>query len=118
MTSHSQHQGIAAVQRSWKSTHQAWEKEDNTAKMEFSVHKLQKMKVGVHIAQAVLIFITWIMDIVVFRKASINGGVGWHFGLVSIHSLGEKTIRSLTTIQILTSPPSASSRSFQSSTLP
>jgi hypothetical protein len=50
--------------------------------MEFSVHKLQKAKLGVHIVQAILMVISWIMDIVIFRNASIDGRVGWHFGLV------------------------------------
>lgn len=53
------------------------------------MHKLQKIKLGVHIAQAVLIFVSWVMDIVVFRRASIDGRVGWHFGLVSSHKAVE-----------------------------
>jgi len=49
--------------------------------MEFSVHNLQKIKTGVHAVQLFLMLVTWIMDIVVFNKASIGSNVGWHFGL-------------------------------------
>ncbi|KAG9235407.1 hypothetical protein BJ875DRAFT_272380 [Amylocarpus encephaloides] len=50
--------------------------------MEFAAHQLQKIKLGVHIAQAVLIVVTWILEIVVFRSsAKIDGRLGWVFGL-------------------------------------
>ncbi len=52
--------------------------------VEFDVHNLQKIKLSVHIAQAALIVISWVVEIVVFNKASsIDGRPGWYFGLVS-----------------------------------
>jgi len=43
---------------------------------------MQKIKLGVHVAQAVLIFVAWCINIALFRSsASINGRVGWYFGL-------------------------------------
>jgi hypothetical protein len=57
--------------------------------LEFDAHNLQTIKLGVHIAQAVLIFITWALEIAVFHDAaSIDGRPGWYFGLVrQNHSL-------------------------------
>jgi hypothetical protein len=53
--------------------------------VEFAAHHTQKIKLGVHIVQSVLILISWIVDIVVFRSdASIDGRVGWHFGVVMV----------------------------------
>jgi hypothetical protein len=53
--------------------------------MEFEVHNLQKIKLGVHIAQSFLIFISWAVEIGVFRSAAvINGKPGWYFGLVCL----------------------------------
>ena len=52
--------------------------------MEFSVHNLQKIKIGLHGGQVLLMLIARIMDIVVFNKESISGKVGWHFGLCFI----------------------------------
>jgi len=50
--------------------------------MEFEVHNLQKFKLGVHIAQGFLIFVSWAVEIAVFRSsASIDGRPGWYFGL-------------------------------------
>lgn len=50
--------------------------------LEFDVHNLQKIKLGVHITQAVLIAVTWVLEIIVFNKAkSIDGRPGWYFGL-------------------------------------
>lgn len=50
--------------------------------VEFDVHNLQKYKLGLHIAQATLIAFSWILEIVVFRKAkSIDGRPGWYFGM-------------------------------------
>jgi len=50
--------------------------------LEFDAHNLQTIKLGVHIAQAVLIFITWALEIDVFHNASsIDGRPGWYFGL-------------------------------------
>lgn len=52
--------------------------------VEFDPHNLQKIKLGVHIAQAVVIFIAWILEITVFRSsAKLDGRPGWYFGLVS-----------------------------------
>jgi len=49
---------------------------------EFDVHNLQKIKLGVHIAQAIFIVLSWVIEIVVFNKASsIDGRPGWYFGL-------------------------------------
>lgn len=51
--------------------------------LEFDAHNLQTIKLGVHIAQAVLIFVTWALEIDVFHNAkSIDGRPGWYFGLV------------------------------------
>jgi hypothetical protein len=51
--------------------------------VEFAAHNTQKIKLGVHIVQSVLILVSWIIDIVIFRSdASIDGRVGWHFGVV------------------------------------
>jgi hypothetical protein len=51
--------------------------------VEFDVHNLQKIKLGVHITQAAFIVISWVTEIVVFRDAaSIDGRPGWYFGLV------------------------------------
>lgn len=44
---------------------------------------MQKIKLGVHIAQAALIVVSWILEILVFRSsAKIDGRPGWFFGLV------------------------------------
>jgi len=51
--------------------------------VEFAAHHTQMIKLGVHIVQSVLILVSWILDIVVFRSdASTDGRVGWHFGVV------------------------------------
>lgn len=51
--------------------------------MEFAAHQLQKIKLGTHIGQAVLILVAWILEITVFRSsATIDGRIGWYFGLV------------------------------------
>ena len=51
--------------------------------MEFEVHNIQKIKLVVHIVQLVLIFVSWVLEIVVFRSsANIDGRPGWYFGLV------------------------------------
>ncbi|TVY92219.1 hypothetical protein LAWI1_G003054 [Lachnellula willkommii] len=50
--------------------------------MEFGVQHLQMGKLGLHIAQAVFIFVAWVLDITVFRSsADIDGRVGWNFGV-------------------------------------
>jgi hypothetical protein len=52
--------------------------------VEFDVHNLQKIKLGVHITQAAFIVVSWVIEIVVFNKsAAIDGRPGWYFGLVS-----------------------------------
>ncbi len=52
--------------------------------VEFDVHNLQKIKLGVHIAQGALVLIAWCLEIAVFHDAkSIDGRAGWYFGLVS-----------------------------------
>jgi hypothetical protein len=52
--------------------------------LEFDVHNLQKYKLGLHIAQAAFIVISWVLEIVVFRDATkVDGRPGWYFGLVS-----------------------------------
>lgn len=51
--------------------------------VEFDVHDVQKIKLFVHIAQAAVMAIAWILEIVTFRSAaSIDGRPGWYFGLV------------------------------------
>ncbi|TVY38037.1 hypothetical protein LSUB1_G005278 [Lachnellula subtilissima] len=50
--------------------------------MEFGVQHLQMGKLGLHIAQTVLVFVSWVLDITVFRSsAKIDGRVGWNFGV-------------------------------------
>jgi hypothetical protein len=52
--------------------------------VEFDVHNLQKIKLAVHITQAAFIVVSWVIEIVVFNKASsIDSRPGWYFGLVS-----------------------------------
>jgi hypothetical protein len=52
--------------------------------MEFGVHQFQNIKLGVHIAQVALFAIAWCLCIAVFRSsASVDGRLGWYFGLVS-----------------------------------
>lgn len=51
--------------------------------LEFDANNLQTIKLGVHIGQAVLIFVSWALEIAVFHNAaSIDGRPGWYFGLV------------------------------------
>jgi hypothetical protein len=51
--------------------------------VEFDVHNLQKIKLGVHITQAAFIVISWVTEIVVFHDAAhIDGRPGWYFGVV------------------------------------
>jgi hypothetical protein len=53
--------------------------------LEFDVHNLQKYKLGLHIAQAAFIIVSWVLEIVVFRSAAkVDGRPGWYFGLVSL----------------------------------
>ncbi|CZS92915.1 uncharacterized protein RCO7_01248 [Rhynchosporium graminicola] len=49
--------------------------------VEFDVHNLQKIKMFVHIAQAVMILIVWSVEIAVFKGADVDGRSGWFFGL-------------------------------------
>ncbi|TVY47427.1 hypothetical protein LOCC1_G003065 [Lachnellula occidentalis] len=50
--------------------------------MEFGVQHLQMGKLGLHIAQAVFVFVAWVLDITVFQSsAKIDGRVGWNFGV-------------------------------------
>jgi len=50
--------------------------------VEFDVHNLQKIKLAVHITQAAFIVLSWVIEIIVFHKASsIDGRPGWYFGL-------------------------------------
>jgi hypothetical protein len=51
---------------------------------ELDVNNFQQYKLMLHLAQSFLTAIAWIIEIVVFRKAStIDGRPGWYFGLVS-----------------------------------
>jgi len=60
--------------------------------VEFDVHNIQKIKLGVHITQAAFIVVSWVIEIVVFNKASsIDARPGWYFGLVSNPILSAKT---------------------------
>jgi hypothetical protein len=53
--------------------------------LELGVHHFQHIKLGVHIAQAVVMFISWILCIAVFRSTAIvDGRLGWFFGMVRI----------------------------------
>jgi hypothetical protein len=50
--------------------------------VEFDIHNLQKIKLGVHIAQSTLILVAWCLEIATFHNAkSIDGRPGWYFGL-------------------------------------
>jgi hypothetical protein len=51
--------------------------------MGFSADNLQQIKRAIHIAQAVFIFIAWIIMIAVFHSAlQIDSRPGWYFALV------------------------------------
>ena len=51
--------------------------------MEFDPHHFQHIKLALHIAQLVIIFVAWVIEIAVFRSsAHIDGRAGWYFGLV------------------------------------
>lgn len=52
---------------------------------EFDPTHFQKIKIGVHIAQSVCIFVSWAIEIAVFKAkdSKIDGRPGWYFGLVS-----------------------------------
>ncbi|KAG0648501.1 hypothetical protein D0Z07_5526 [Hyphodiscus hymeniophilus] len=51
--------------------------------MEFGVHQFPNIKLGVHIAQAVIMAVAWCLCIAVFKSSAIHlGRVGWYFGLV------------------------------------
>jgi len=50
--------------------------------LEFGVENFQSIKLGIHCVQSALILFSWILEIVVFRKADIiNGKTGWYFGV-------------------------------------
>jgi len=50
--------------------------------VEFSAETLPKFKTGIHIAQAVFIFVAWCIMITVFRAAkSIGAAAGFYFGM-------------------------------------
>jgi len=51
--------------------------------LEFEVHQFQNIKLGIHIAQAVLIFVSWAITIAVFKAKDsiIDGRAGWYFAL-------------------------------------
>jgi hypothetical protein len=51
--------------------------------IEFDPSQFQHIKLGLHVAQSVFIFVSWCITIAVFRSsASIDGRAGWYFGLV------------------------------------
>ena len=52
--------------------------------LEFEIHQFSTIKLGLHLAQALFIFVSWAVEIAVFKadKSVIDGRVGWHFGLV------------------------------------
>lgn len=54
--------------------------------LEFEVHQFQTIKLGVHITQAVFIFVSWAIEIAVFKakNSKIDGRPGWYFGLVRL----------------------------------
>jgi hypothetical protein len=51
---------------------------------EFEVHQFQYIKIGVHVAQGLFIFVSWAIEIAVFKAkdSKIDGRPGWYFGLV------------------------------------
>jgi hypothetical protein len=51
--------------------------------IEFNPHNYQKIKTVLHGVQALLIFVSWCITIAVLRSVTIDGRVGWYFGLVS-----------------------------------
>lgn len=52
--------------------------------MEWDPNYVPKVKLGLHIAQAVLSFVLWCIEIAVFRSknAEITGNNGWTFAVV------------------------------------
>lgn len=51
--------------------------------LEFDVNNFQLYKTIIHITQAAITLVAFVIEIVVFRKAkSIDGRPGWYFGLV------------------------------------
>jgi hypothetical protein len=60
-----------------------------SAKMiEFDPHHFLNVKLGVHVTQAVFIFVAWAIEIAVFKSsATVDGRAGWYFGLVGFPSL-------------------------------
>ena len=51
--------------------------------MQFEPHYFPVAKLSVHVAQLLIIFVAWILEIAVFRSsASIDGRAGWYFALV------------------------------------
>lgn len=53
--------------------------------MEFSVDSLHKLKIALHIVQAVFVFAAWCVEIALFTTVdtTIGKADGWYFGLVS-----------------------------------
>jgi len=51
--------------------------------LEFEIHQFQNIKVGLHCTQALFIFVSWAIEIAVFKakNSKIDGRTGWHFGL-------------------------------------
>ncbi|KAH8597011.1 hypothetical protein B0O99DRAFT_619134 [Bisporella sp. PMI_857] len=51
--------------------------------LEFEIHQFQNIKTGLHVAQALFIFVSWAIEIAVLKdgKSKIDGRPGWHFGL-------------------------------------
>jgi hypothetical protein len=51
---------------------------------EIPAHRFQTIKLGVHGAQGFFIFVSWAIEIAVFRAkdSKIDGRPGWYFGLV------------------------------------
>jgi hypothetical protein len=61
--------------------------------LEIGAQHIQTGKLALHIAQGVLIFVTFCLDITVFRSsAKVDGRLGWNFGVVSLPFLQPSTL--------------------------
>jgi hypothetical protein len=56
--------------------------------LEFNISQYNAIKLSAHVVQAVCIFVSWAIEIAVFKATTsvVNGQNGWYFGLVSAFS--------------------------------
>lgn len=75
--------------------------------MEFGAHQFQHIKLGVHIAQAALMAVSWCLCIAVFRSSATDmGRLGWYFGLVGSQFASSGVIRNFNVFAGLPHNPS------------